>query len=139
MNADGLLPYRRYADSGAVDQAEQALKEMLALPLSRDQRMSWEWEAVWFYAFSRRNSHEARQREQIADTCDPIPTQQSQVWKARAALAALEGRTAEARDLAAKALTCAESELSDSRALLKALHDDLAEVISPSFPAARAT
>ena len=124
--------YQWYADTGGVDKAGEAIEWILRQNLPRHDRLTWEWEFVWFHAFSGRSADSARERARIAEGLMPSRLtygESREVWKCRAAIAACEGRIEEARNAAAKAVSFARSDKSYAAGLLKALEFDLAELI----------
>jgi hypothetical protein len=127
------IRYQRFADTGAVDPARDALAEILRQPLSKAERFIWQWEAVWFEAFSAGNVEAAREMELRSEQQAPVATG-AQVWKAKAAIAARQGRMKEAREAANKALSCCQGEPGYTAALIRALREDLDELLAGPTP-----
>jgi hypothetical protein len=125
--------YQWHADIGEVDKAGDAIRWILGHQVRSADQVSWEWEYVWFLAFSLRDVEGARARARIAEGRTPSRLSDGQcstVLKCRAAIAACEGRFEDASDSAAKALSLAKTDKGYSEGLVRALAFDLDELIS---------
>ncbi len=122
------LSYNWCADTGRTACASDSLGWLLSERATETDRRFAFWEAVWFEVFSNNNVSAARERLEMAEQfAGDIPA--FMTWKARAAIAAAEGRHEEANNFAAKAVSSIESESTISPGLSQAIEDDLNELL----------
>jgi hypothetical protein len=90
------LEYNWYADTGQLHEAAALIEWWLQQDqISRVEKAIWWYEAAWFEAFSVGNLARARERFQAAEAFKGDGGAECSEWKARAAIAAGEGRIAD--------------------------------------------
>jgi hypothetical protein len=123
------LEYNWYADTKQLPEAAAVLEWWLQQDLSRVERAIWWYEAAWFEAFSMSNLAAARERLKIGESFGSDKVLECSAWKARAAIAAGEGRCTEAANAAHRAQD-AISHLPLDRGLTKGIREDLSELLA---------
>ena len=92
----------------------------------------WWYEAAWFEAFSKGNLAAAKERLNVAEGFPRDERVDCSAWKARAVIAACEGRQADAECAAAKAED-AIRHLTLDEGLAKGIKEDLLTVLDPGW------
>lgn len=123
------LRYNWCADTGRVSDAGDAIESLISGGATKSDRWNAQWEAVWFEIFSNDNPAGGRRRLEIAEALPEKGGSALMIWKARAAVAAAEGRSEEARDAAARVVAELEKKPLESAGLEKAIRDDLTELL----------
>ena len=131
------LKYNWCADTGRFLEAAQAIHWLISEQEGEFGRWLARWEASWFEAFSNNNLAGAREHIEIAERLAPQKLGQAARWKAMAAVAALEGRGAEAQEFAQKAISSLAAE-SASAGIKRAIEADLIELLARAKPEAPA-
>ncbi len=123
------LKYNWYADTGETALAGAALEWLLSERATEPEQHCARWEAVWFEVFSNNDPSAARSHLQIAERFPTDSTRQSMRWKARAAVAAAEGRGGESQGHAARAISFLAQESDIGPGFTKAIEDDLKDLL----------
>jgi hypothetical protein len=109
-----------------------ALEWWLNLKIPQVDLAIWLYEAAWFEAFSVGNVPAAKERLNLAERLPFDERLNCSAWKARAVIAASEGRRADAADAAAKAEE-AIRHMTFDEGLAKAIKEDLHTLLDPRW------
>ncbi len=126
--ASRRLKYNWYADTKQLSEAAAVLEWWLRQDLSPIEKAIWWYEASWFEAFSMSNPSAARERFKVAESFSGGRHVECAAWKARAAVAAREGRFSDAADSANRAQR-ALSYLPLDKGIAKAIMEDLSAIL----------
>jgi hypothetical protein len=121
--------YNWYADTKQFTEAAAVIEWWLQQSMPQETRAIWWYEAAWFEAFSLSNLARARERLTIAEGLGGGKPVECSAWKARAAIAACEGRFADALSAADRA-NQAVSLLMRDLGLAEGIREDLLELIA---------
>jgi hypothetical protein len=123
------VEYNWHADSGRVGEAAAALDWWLEQSVPRPMQAIWSYEAVWFEVFSRNDLAAARERLRTAARFRDETGAAVAIWKAEAAIAAAEGRPADAAAAAHETEQALRRAPIDS-GLARAIREDLAVLLA---------
>jgi len=122
------LEYNWYADRGQVREAGEIIEWWLKQRTSPVEQALWWYEAAWFEAFSKGDVAGARERLRVADDFGVEKEVECSAWKARAAIAAREGRFTDASYAANRAQLALRDEVED-KGITKGVIADLHELL----------
>jgi hypothetical protein len=126
------LEYNWHADNGHVREAAKAIEWWLNQKIPQVDLALWWYEAAWFEAFSSGDHAAAKERLNIAEQFPQDERLDCSAWKARAVIAACEGRRADAASAAANAEQAIRHENLDE-GLAKGIREDLRSVLNPEW------
>jgi len=121
--------YNWYADTKQFTEAAAAVEWWLHQSMPRETRAIWWHEAAWFEAFSMSNLPTALERLTVAESLGGGKLVECSAWKARAAIAACDGRYADALSAADRANQAVSLLILDA-GLAKGIRGDLLELIA---------
>ena len=124
------LEYNWHADSGHIREAETAIEWWLNQKIPQVDLAIWWYEAAWLEAFSIGNLAAAKERFNIAERFPCDQRLDCSAWKARAVIAAFEGRLEDAAYAAAKA-EHAIRHMTLDEGLAKGIKEDLHALLDP--------